>query len=107
MNELDSLRQEAETLKNAIRVSDRCAHHPCAAINTSSLPSGCAQVRLRHEPRAGHQPDGTHRQNPDAYATHTARPPGQDLRDALGQRLAEPCVCVTGRQADCLGLAHH
>lgn len=65
------------------------------------------QSRLRHESRAGDQHAGADRSHPDAHAAHVARPPGQDLRDALGQRLAQPCVRLAGRQTDCVGLAHH
>lgn len=61
---------------------------------------------MRHQPRAGDQSNGADRPYPDAHAAHSTRSPGQDLCNALGQRLPEPCVRVTGRQTDCVGLAH-
>ena len=54
MNELDQLRQEAETLKNAIREGRKAACDTTLAQNTGSMdPIGRIQMRTRRTLR-GH-----------------------------------------------------
>jgi hypothetical protein len=59
MNELDALRQEAETLKNAIRVSIIANYNHFTVIMLLicikiSL-SGCTKSSMRHQPGAGNE----------------------------------------------------
>lgn len=61
---------------------------------------------MRHIAGARHGQPRADRQGANAHEAHAPRPPGQDLRHALGLRLAEPRLCLAGRQADRVGQPH-
>lgn len=77
-----------------------------ARVDWGHFP-GCKESGVRHEPGAG---DGHPRADwarADAHEADAARSPGQDLRDALGQRLTQPSLGQPGREADRVGQPHH
>ena len=86
MNELDSLRQEAEALKNAIRVS-RLLQHSDISIRKFILSLywiGREETGLRHYVGAGHGQYGSDRPHPNEDQEDSAWTSGQNLRHALG-----------------------
>lgn len=62
---------------------------------------------MRHQPGHGDGRHGAYRPHSDAHASHPARPPGQDLRHALGLRLQESSIRFARRQAHSMGQLHH
>lgn len=69
--------------------------------------TGCPQGGVRHESGAGDSIAGAHRTRADAHPEDTPGPFGENLRDALGQRLEELGLCQSGRKTYRLGQSHH
>ena len=85
-SELDQLRQEAEALKNQIRVSLYDYSLLLFGSNCFKFLKllGCTQSSMRYNSSTKCTIARADRSNTDARTTNTARPFGQDLRHALG-----------------------
>ena len=105
MNELEQLRQEAEHLKNSIREGRKAACDTSLAQATGSMePIGRIQMRTRRTLR-GHLSKVGPRSSLNIAMMLTLTVSG--VRHALGSRLQELGVRLTGRQADSLGQLLH
>lgn len=132
MSELEQLRQEAEQLKNQIRVYCKisfCLRYFAQMLNFclrifASFQFNCFErqcIRLkcnknwfvggqksfvRHNVSAGCRSSGARRTNSDAHASHTTWSFSQNLCHALGPRFQVCGQCIARRKTYCLGWIH-
>lgn len=92
-------RREMESLKEKIRAKRESS----ADTNCKCALDPTTTSYLTRRRSASHGCRGCTPTDRDAPATSPSRPPGKDLRNALGCRSPTPCFCVAGWKADRLG----